>query len=128
RHALDVEKKIGSPERGQDAKQAEWRPQPEQQQAHHREGSNEAQTLAVDRRQLGAERGKNRHAHSAASARSMGGPESSLSIVRSGSSSVGGLRLGAMTSSSTSASFSRAAAASRCRFHLLASSPPFASS
>ena len=37
-----------------------------------------------------------------------------------GSSTVGGLRLGATTSSSTSASFSRAASASRWRFHMLA--------
>src|SRR5262249_19357933 len=120
RHARGVAKKIGAPERCQEAKPAEWRPQPEQQQAHHREGSDEAQTLAVDRRPLGAEGGKNPHAHSAAPAPSTGGRARALSVVSEGSSSVGGLRLGAMTSSSTSASFSRAAAASRCRFHMLA--------
>ncbi len=120
RHPRGVAEEIRAPDRRQDAKPAEWRPQPEQQQAHQREGNDEAQALAVDRRQLGADGGKNRHVYSAASARSIGGPESSLSTERSGSSSAGGFRLGATTSSSTNASFSRAAAASRCRFHMLA--------
>src|SRR5262249_45094504 len=100
-------------ERDERAAQTERGPQPEQQQAHHGEDADERQALAVDRRQLGADGGENRHDYSAASARSTGGPESSLSIGRSASSPAGGLRVGAAASSSPSASFSRAAAASR---------------
>src|SRR5262249_3145758 len=113
RHAHGIAEEIDAPERGERAEPTERRPQPEQQQARHAEDADERQALAVARRQLGGEGGENRHDYSAASARSTGGPESSLSIGRSASSTAGGLRLGAATSSSTSASFSRAAAASR---------------
>src|SRR5262249_45037847 len=113
-------------ERDERAAQTERGPQPEQEQAHHGEHADERQTLAVDRRQLGADGGENRHDHSAASARSTGGPESSLSIGRSASSTDGGLRLGAATSASPRSRFLAAPAASRCRFHMLARSPPFA--
>src|SRR6185312_10582487 len=122
RHALRVAKKIDAPQGGHGAEPAQRRPQPEQKQAHQSESSDERQTLAVNRRQLGADGGENGHDHSAASARSIGGSGRGSSSDGSAriSATVGGLRLGAAGSSSTSASFSRACAASRCRFHMLA--------
>ena len=120
RHAVGIAKEIDAPDRRHGAEPAQRRPQPEQEQADQREHADERQALAVDRRELGADGGENGHGHSAASARSIGGSgrrSSSAGSART-SATVGGLRLGATGSSSTSASFSRACAASRCRFHM----------
>jgi uncharacterized membrane protein YgcG len=64
-------------------------------------------------------RGNARSCYSAASMRSMSGG-SSTGSSSGAASTTGGLRLGATSSSSTCASFSRAASASRWRFHMLA--------
>src|SRR5262249_22058557 len=106
--------------RRQEGEPPQRRPQPEQEQAHQDEDADEEETLTVYGRQLRLDGGEDRHDHSAASARSIGGPERSLSTDRSASSTAGGLRLGAAISSSTNASFSRASPPSRWRFHMLA--------
>src|SRR5262249_32030725 len=110
---VGIAKEQRAPDRQPRADPAEQRPQPEQDQARQREGADEWQALAVNRHDRATDRGENGHVYSAASARSIGGSRAPSSIS-------GGLRWGAAASSSTWASFSRAASASRCRFHMLA--------
>ena len=123
RHPLRIAEEIDAPERRHGGEPAERRPQPEQEQADQREQADERQALAVDRRQLGANGGENGHAQSITPRRRHGQWAARSPARRTHGqrrSTVGGLRLGATASSPTSSSFSRAASASRWRFHMLA--------
>src|SRR5215470_6567192 len=125
RHPVGIAEEQRAPDRHHGADPAEWRPQPEQDQAHERKDADERQPFAMDRNNLPSDRCDDRHAHSAALFRCLVPPHYSAawalgtaaSSATTSSSTCGGLRLGAMASSPISASFSRAASASRWRFH-----------
>ena len=87
--------------------------------AGERESADERIAFRCDRRDLCANRIVDRHAlsYSAASAGASIGATAAAEMT---SSTGGGLRLGATSSSATRASFSRASSASRWRVHMLA--------
>src|SRR5579862_1531462 len=115
RHPRWIAEEIRAPQRRNRADPAERRPEPKQYEAHQRKAADERIALRMDRRELRADGFDDRHRYSAASAAGMS------SLCDSVSSAIpGGLRLGAASSSPTSAKSSRAFAASRCRFHMLA--------
>src|SRR5882672_265230 len=120
RHPVGIAEEQRAPDCHDGADPAERRPEPEQKQARERKDADERQSFAMDRNDLPSDRRDNRHAHSAAwiLATSTGFAVSSTGLGTS--STCGGLRFGAITSSPISASFSRAASASRWRFHMLA--------
>ena len=67
-HPRRIAEEIDAPQRGESAEPAERRPQPHQEQACDREPRDEGIAFVVDRNELRADRGDDRHAHSAASA------------------------------------------------------------
>ena len=128
RHPHRIAEEIGAPDRQHGPDPAERRPDPEQDQARQREHADEREAFAVDRARAGSGSRRRRTLRSLSCSRRLvrraarspaarrGAPAAGRSALRT----AGGLRLGATGSSSTCASFSRAASASRCRFHMLA--------
>src|SRR5262245_37666379 len=113
RDAWRIAEEIRAPERRQCAEPSKWAPQPEQDQADQREGPDEWVSLGRDRNELSADRIVDRHAPSY-SAASAGASSGAVAAALISSSTGGGLRLGALFSSSPArASFSRASSASR---------------